>query len=61
MPNFFTVWAGVPSSQWGRTAWSVSQTPWSRMSRQFCMEDHVGPAHGNAPFFPLLWKIFYVP
>lgn len=33
-PNFFTVWAGAPSSQWGRTLWPVSQTPCSKISRQ---------------------------
>ena len=26
-PNIFTVWAGVPSSQRGRTSLSVSHTP----------------------------------
>ena len=29
-----TVWAGAPSSHRGRTARSVSQTPWSRIWRQ---------------------------
>ena len=30
------VWAGAPSSQRGRTCWSVSQMPFCRISRQFC-------------------------
>lgn len=32
MPNFFTVCAGAPSSQCGRTCKSVSHTPFSKIS-----------------------------
>ena len=52
--NFFTVWAGVPSSQRGLTSLSVSHTPFSIISRQFCINNSSALLILSSPFSRIL-------